>query len=79
MAIRRVHAWQSIGWRTGQLDLIEQSVTFFHQEPVDQEPPTTVATTEKDRGNGLTIAEAKAGLSMYFGVPPESVEITIKG
>jgi hypothetical protein len=28
---------------------------------------------------GLTIAEAKAGLALKFGVPPESIEILIKG
>jgi hypothetical protein len=28
---------------------------------------------------GLTIAEAKAGVAEYFGVSPESVEITIRG
>jgi hypothetical protein len=28
---------------------------------------------------GLTIPEAKAGLGLHFGVPPESIEITIRG
>jgi hypothetical protein len=28
---------------------------------------------------GLTIAEAKAGLALQFGVPPEAIEILIKG
>jgi hypothetical protein len=27
----------------------------------------------------LTMADAKAGLAIHFGVPPESIEITIKG
>lgn len=28
---------------------------------------------------GLSMAEAKAGLSIFFGVPPESIQITISG
>jgi hypothetical protein len=28
---------------------------------------------------GLTIANAKAGLSTYFGVPIEDIDITIRG
>ncbi|MGC6496359.1 MAG: hypothetical protein ACON4I_00440 [Candidatus Puniceispirillaceae bacterium] len=31
------------------------------------------------RGEGLTIANAKAGLSTYFGVPIEDIDITIRG
>ena len=72
-------SWQSIGWRTGELDLADQRVTFFRQGPAHDKPSAVNATTRESRGDGLTIAEAKAGLSIYFGVPPESVEITIKG
>ena len=31
------------------------------------------------RVEGLTIANAKAGLSTYFGVPIEDIDITIRG
>jgi hypothetical protein len=31
------------------------------------------------RTEALTIAEAKAGLALQFGVPPEAIEILIKG
>jgi len=32
-----------------------------------------------ERAKGLSIAEAKAGLALTFGVPPKAVEITIRG
>jgi hypothetical protein len=34
---------------------------------------------ERSKTGALTIAEAKAGLALQFGVPPESIEILIKG
>jgi hypothetical protein len=40
-----------------------------------EQMPTEPRTT----ASGLTIAEAKAGLGLHFGVPPEAVEITIRG
>jgi hypothetical protein len=66
-------AWQSIGWRTGRLDLANERVTFFRKQAEDERP--AVSPVKK----GLTIAQAKAGLSAYYGVPPEDVAITIKG
>lgn len=38
-------------------------------------PPAPAATGPR----GLTIAEAKAGLALQFGVPEEAIEILIKG
>jgi hypothetical protein len=81
-------SWQSIGWRTGDLDLAARHVTFFRQLPnshnlkaITTDPHSgdnddSVSTEAK---HGLTIAEAKAGLSVYFDVPPGNIEITIKG
>lgn len=40
----------------------------------EEEPPVTAV-----RGEPLTIAQAKQGLALTFGVPMESVEITIRG
>lgn len=34
---------------------------------------------ERPKTGALTIAEAKAGLALQFGVPPEAIEILIKG
>jgi hypothetical protein len=68
-------AWQSIGWRTGEVDLINQRVSFFRHEQANNERQAVSTISQK---GGLTIAEAKAGLSIHFGVPPENVQITIK-
>ena len=40
------------------------------------EPP---AAPERAKTGALTIAEAKVGLALQFGVPPEAIEIHIKG
>lgn len=37
------------------------------------------APPERSKTGALTIAEAKAGLALQFGVPPEAIEILIKG
>jgi len=34
--------------------------------------------SQDTKGRGLTIAEAKAGLSLTFGVDPSAIEITIR-
>lgn len=71
-------AWQSIGWRTGDLDLASQRVTFLRHK--SRKDGRTSDSIDDAKGvSGLTIAEAKAGLATYFGVSPDSVEITIKG
>jgi len=45
--------------------------------------PTKVLTPppppDRSKAGALTIAEAKAGLALQFGVPPEAIEILIKG
>ena len=76
-------SWQSIGWRTGEVNLSLKKVTFFRVR-LSVVRETSSANSQRGvasppHSNGLTIAEAKAGLSAHFGVPIESVEITIKG
>ena len=61
--------WKSVGWRTEDLDIQGQRVTFVHRGAT----PDVLAPGE------LTIAQAKAGLAAYFHVAPEMIEITIKG
>jgi hypothetical protein len=70
-------SWQSAGWRTGEVDLANQQVSFFYRAGDSAEPRDTNKLPGKPAG--LTIAEAKAGLATYFGVSPENVEITIRG
>ena len=40
---------------------------------------TPPAPPDRSKTGALTIAEAKAGLALQFGVPPEAIEILIKG
>ncbi len=70
-------AWQSIGWRTGELDLANERVSFSRQRAAD--PQKRVSVGSPTSKNGLTIAEAKAGLAVFYGVSPDNVEITIRG
>jgi hypothetical protein len=51
----------------------------FIPMPKASKPPPPPPTPERPKAGSLTIAEAKAGLALQFGVPPESIEILIKG
>src|SRR5882724_1894797 len=56
-------SWQSVGWRTGEVDLANERLTFF----LDQNgyvPGRDVATLQKGDA-GLSIGEAKAALAAY--------------
>ena len=72
-------SWQSAGWRTGEVDLANQQVTFFDRENDGTGQRDASKLPRTGPRGGLTIAEAKAGVAEYFGVSPESVEITIRG
>jgi putative restriction endonuclease len=71
-------SWQSIGWRTAELDLANRRVTFICQEPDPSERQPAGIAPRKNH-DGLTISEAKAGLSVYYDVPESSIEIAIRG
>ena len=83
-------AWKSVGWRTSDLDLGSERITFVRDfQQIDKSKtreneasPVSIRPdllTEKRKLGGITIAEAKSGLAAYFGVSPDSIEITIKG
>ena len=73
-------AWQDAGWKVESLSIDKGHVTF-RRLPTDsgitQKKP--LASNEADVGSGLTIAEAKAALSVYYNIPAESIEITLRG
>jgi hypothetical protein len=50
----------------------------FKPTTATKEPPPPPAP-DRSKTGALTIAEAKAGLALQFGVPPEGIEILIKG
>jgi hypothetical protein len=51
----------------------------FKPMPTPTKVLTPPAPPERSKTGALTIAEAKAGLALQFGVPPEGIEILIKG
>jgi hypothetical protein len=51
----------------------------FKPMPEDRKPLPPPPTPDRSKTGALTIAEAKAGLALQFGVPPEAIEILIKG
>jgi len=48
-------------------------------EPMPNSSNPDLMPKSAQHGKALTIAEAKEGLSMTFGVPAEAIEITIRG
>jgi hypothetical protein len=68
-------SWQSVGWNTVELDISNERVSFFRLGNAPKGP----APREPSVAGGLTMAQAKAGLAIQFGVLPENIEITIKG
>jgi hypothetical protein len=64
-------AWLSGGYKTANVDLENEKVTFVYVgDGVARETPQV---------RKLTIADAKAGLAAFFNVPAEAIEITIRG
>jgi hypothetical protein len=51
----------------------------FKPMPAPTKVLTPPAPPDRSKTGALTIAEAKAGLALQFGVPPEAIEILIKG
>ncbi|TDQ83089.1 hypothetical protein A8950_1372 [Dongia mobilis] len=72
-------SWKMAGWRTGELDIAKQQVTFYREKDNRPDKAGSHDGVAKGKRNGLTIAEAKAGLATFFGIAPENIEITIKG
>jgi hypothetical protein len=57
---------------------IDPSSLKWEPMPAPVEPPTHRVVTPNAVAP-LTMAEAKKGLALTFGVPPEAIEITIRG
>jgi hypothetical protein len=81
------NAWK--GWRNPvrytSLEKLGINLSDLHFEPMPQTSEMTQTTQEKSmveerhEDGRLTIAEAKKGLSLTFGVSPDAIEITIRG
>ncbi len=64
-------AWQSVGWETRDVNMELDEVTFVRVRP-KAEPVHDAAH------DGLTIAQAKAGLAQKFGLSVDQIEISIR-
>jgi hypothetical protein len=58
---------------------IDLKKLVFKPMPAPTKLLTAPAPRDRSKTGALTIAEAKAGLALQFGVPPETIEILIKG
>jgi hypothetical protein len=61
-----------------ELGIDLRTLTFKPVPDATRVPPPPAPSNSPKTG-ALTIAEAKAGLALQFGVPAESIEILIKG
>ena len=59
-----------------ELGIDLKKLKFKPTSPTKVLPPPP---PDRSKTGALTIAEAKAGLALQFGVPPEAIEILIKG
>lgn len=81
--IHRPNVWG--GWRnpvryTSLTDLgIDPGGLSFQQLQAPIEVPARAPAVPPQTGRGLTIAEAKRGLALTFGVGEDAIEITIRG
>jgi hypothetical protein len=71
--------WTGAGWKTEELNLQKQRVTFIRSGENEGLATSFVASKPPTASMSLTIAEAKTGLASHFNVTPEMIEITIKG
>jgi hypothetical protein len=73
------------GWRnpvryTSLADLgIDPGSLSFQPLRAPVDPPAMATAAPPQAGRGLTIAEAKRGLALTFGVGEDAIEITIRG
>lgn len=65
-------AWQSAGWETRDVNMELDEITFVRARRSSE--PVAAQAHE-----GLTIAQAKAGLAKMFGVAIDQIEINIRG
>lgn len=64
-------AWQSVGWETRDVNMELDEVTFVRVRPKAE-------AVDDAAHDGLTIAQAKAGLAKKFGLSVGQIEISIR-
>lgn len=68
--------WQPAGWETADVDMARQLVTFHRISRRTSEP---VVASVQNAIRPLSIADAKAGLALNFGVSSDQIDINIRG
>jgi hypothetical protein len=74
----QAYSWACAGWRTSDLDLENETVTFRYvadelaRENFDRQKAKAAAS------DGISVDEAKRRLAMTFNVSPENVEIVVR-
>ena len=75
-------SWLDAGWQTSKLNLKARKVCFLKmvadQQTSQSNPENFKNPTDDEDISSLDIKQAKAGLAKRFGVPVDSIEITIK-
>jgi hypothetical protein len=69
-------AWQDAGWKTADLDLENQRITFRFEG--EERTPLTQSPSVSSK-KGMSIADAKEALAIYFGISEDQIVITING
>jgi hypothetical protein len=71
-------SWACAGWRTSELDLEGETVTFRYVAEEMARKNSERRTASETALEGISIDEAKSRLAVTFGVPIESIEIVVR-
>lgn len=75
--------WIDAGWKTSDLDLAAEKVTFSRDmdgsEFLPASPKQSTAPASTSPSGGLSIAQAKDALSVYYNTDVANIEIIIRG
>lgn len=70
----QTQAWQRAGWKTEAVDPQGETVRF-----VRVRRRINPRADENHEPAGLTIAQAKKGLSIHFQIPEDQIDVIIRG
>lgn len=71
----QANSWLDAGWHTAELDLKGEQVTF-RPVAIPRSPKTSKVVTNDV--HPLSIAQAKAGVALHFGISASQIEITVR-
>ena len=75
----QAYSWACAGWRTSDLDLENEKVTFrYVADELARESFTRQKAGAGARRDGISIDEAKRRLAITFNVTPDNIEILVR-